>query len=56
MKQVFDSMDFFLWQDERFGLHMRNFPKGLTNLDKFGEEKSEYIINSMRYLVLEFFP
>ncbi len=54
-KPLMEVMDFWLWQEKRFGIHMRNGPKGLTDLDSLSDNSSKYIIACMNYLVQEAF-
>ncbi len=54
-RKILSLMDFFLWDQERFAIHMRNLPKGISNPDLLSEHASNYLIDCMSYLLFDTF-
>ncbi len=55
-REIFDLMDFFTWDGQRFAIHMRNAPKGYTNPEVLSERQFDYLLQCMAYLTLNIFP
>ena len=53
MQKVINSLEYWLWKDQRFAIHMRNYIKGWTNLDLVDEFDAKYILKCMQYLIFE---
>ncbi len=55
MRRFINEMDFYLYNQKHFGLHLRSFPKGLSNLNLLKSNDAEYVINAIKYITSSIF-